>query len=149
MKIKHSLYSRRQFLNSLIGGWVGAVAAIFISPILKFVTPAYKEPDDVTLPLADYKDMAPNTVKVFPWGAKPGFLRLQADGTYLALVGVCSHLDCNVAWQPDKKKFFCACHEGWYDENGKNIAGPPPKPLRKLQVAIDGDNIVVSKPAVA
>jgi Rieske Fe-S protein len=148
MKIKHSLYSRRQFLNGLVGGWVGVTAATVLSPILKFVTPPYKEPDEVKLPLADYQDLKPDMVKVFPWGSKPGFLKLKADGTYLALVGVCSHLDCNVAWQQDKKKFFCACHEGWYDENGKNIAGPPPKPLRKLDVAVDGENIVVTKPGV-
>ncbi len=149
MKINHSLYSRRQFLNGLLGGWVGVTAVAFLSPILKFITPPYKEPEEAILPLADYKDLAPNTVKVFAWGSKPGFLKLQDDGTYLALVGVCSHLDCNVAWQPDTKKFYCACHGGWYDENGKNIAGPPPKPLRKLDVAVEGDTIVVRKPGVA
>ena len=37
MKIKHSLYSRRTFLNGLVGGWVGAIGVTFLSPILKFV----------------------------------------------------------------------------------------------------------------
>jgi Rieske Fe-S protein len=149
MKIKHSLFSRRQFLNGLVGGWAGAIGVTFLSPILKFVTPTYKEPDEVPLPLADYKDLQPNTVKVFPWGSKPGFLKLKEDGTYLALVGVCTHLDCNVTWQGDKKKFFCACHDGWYDENGKNIAGPPPKPMRVLDVAVEGDTIFIRKPGAA
>jgi cytochrome b6-f complex iron-sulfur subunit len=149
MKIKHSLYSRRQFLNGLVGGGVGAAFISLLSPIIKFVTPPYKEPDEVRLPQTDYKDLAPNAAKVFPWGSKPGFLKRKEDGTYMALVGVCSHLDCNVNWQPETKKFYCACHEGWYDENGKNIAGPPPKPLRRLDVAVEGEEIVITKPGVA
>lgn len=146
MKIKNSVYSRRKFLNGLLGGGLGSLAVILMSPIIKFVFPPYKEPDQVNLPLADYKDMAPGAVKNFAWGLKPGFIKAKSDGTLIAFVGVCSHLDCNVAWQPDKKKFFCACHDGWYDENGKNIAGPPPKPLRMLQVAVEGEELIVRRP---
>ncbi|MFQ5721256.1 MAG: ubiquinol-cytochrome c reductase iron-sulfur subunit, partial [Candidatus Aminicenantales bacterium] len=67
------------------------------------------------------------------------------DNSFLALVGVCTHLSCNVTYLPQQRKFFCACHEGWYDENGINIGGPPPRPLRRLAVKIEGDKLVVSK----
>ncbi len=73
----------------------------------------------------------------------------MAEGSYIAFVGVCTHLDCNVAWLPDQNKFFCACHEGWYDENGVNIAGPPPKPLRRLAVTVEGENLVIKPEAAA
>jgi Rieske Fe-S protein len=146
MKIKYSLFTRRSFLNSLVGGWLAVLGGVFLSPILKFVFPPYREPDQVTLPLADFKDIAPNTVKNFPWGSKPGFLKRTEDGTLQAFVAVCTHLDCNVAYLPDKKKFFCACHEGWYDENGANIAGPPPAPLRRLEISVEGENLIVKKP---
>jgi Rieske Fe-S protein len=149
MKIKHSLFNRREFLNWLLGGWVGVFVVSLVSPIAKFIFPPYQEPDKVALPLVDFKDLEPGALKNFPWGAKPAFIRKNGDGSYLAIVGVCTHLDCNVTYLADQKKFFCACHDGWYDENGLNISGPPPRPLRKLRADVDGENLVVKKEGVA
>ncbi len=149
MRLKHSLFTRRQFLDGLLGGWLAALALSFLYPILKFVFRPTPEPDQVLLPLAEYGGMQAGQVKKFAWGTKPGLLRKLADGSLLALVGVCTHLDCNVAWLPDQNKFFCACHEGWYDANGVNIAGPPPRPLRRLAVSVEGENLVVKPEAAA
>jgi len=146
MRIDNAYFTRRKFLNSLLGGWLGAVAATFITPIVKFVWPPYKEPDEVKLVFADFSGMKPGEVKNFAWGVKPGILKRAADGSFIAMVGVCTHLDCNVTWQPDKKQFFCACHEGYYDEEGKNVAGPPPKPLRRLEASVEGEDLFVRKP---
>lgn len=145
MKLKHSLFTRRQFLNGLFGGWLGALLASFLYPVIRFVFPPTREPDQVVLPFSDFRDMAPNSVKSFSWGSKPGILKKNDDGSYLALVAVCSHLDCNVTYLPDKKKFFCACHEGWYDEEGRNVSGPPPRPLRKLVLSVEGENLIISR----
>ena len=146
MKIKHSLVTRRNFLNGLLGGWAAALGATFLAPLVKFVFPPYKEPDEVILPWADYSDMQPNTVRIFPWGSKPGILKKNDDGSHTAFVGVCTHLDCNVSYIPEERKFFCACHDGWYDEEGNNIAGPPPTPMRRLEAAVEEENLVIRKP---
>jgi Rieske Fe-S protein len=148
MKFKHSLFTRRQFLNGLLGGWLGALLASLVYPIVKFVFPPYREPEEIILPFSDYKDMPGNSVKNFPWGSKLGILKKNDDGTYTAFVGVCTHLDCNVTYLPEQRKFFCACHDGWYDETGVNIGGPPPKPLRKLSVSIEGENLAVRRPGL-
>ena len=148
MKLKHSLFTRRQFLSGLFGGWLGALALSFLYPILKFVFRPTPEPDQVLLPLTDFTGMGAGELRKFAWGTKPGFLRKLAEGSFRAYVGVCTHLDCNVAWHPDQNKFYCACHEGWYDAEGVNIAGPPPKPLRRLAVTEEGENLVI-KPEVA
>lgn len=148
MKLKHSLFTRRQFLNGLLGGWLGALLASFLYPVIKFVFPPTREPDQVFLPFTDFKDMGSNSVKNFLWGNKPGLLKKKDDGSYLALVGVCTHLDCNVAYLPDQRKFFCACHDGWYDENGLNIGGPPPRPLRRLIVSVEGEDLIIKKEGV-
>ncbi len=149
MKLKHSLFTRRQFLNGLVGGWLGALGASVLYPVLRFVFPPSFEPDQVTLSLADYETMQPGDVKNFAWGSKPGFLRKTAKGDFLALVGVCTHLDCNVTYLGDQKKFFCACHDGWYDENGINIGGPPPKPLRRLIVVVEEKELIVKREETA
>ena len=145
MRLKHSLFSRRVFLNSLLGGGLAAFAATFIGPLARFVFPPYKEPDEVKLPAADYTGIGDNEVKPFAWGNKPGFIKRGADGVLVAFVGVCTHLDCNVTYIPAERKFYCACHKGWYDENGMNIAGPPPAPLRRLAVSADGESLLVKK----
>lgn len=145
MKIKHSLFTRRKFLNGLLGGWLAAVAASLLYPILKFIIPPYREPDEVDLLRGDYEDLKPNSTKNFMWGSKPGILKRNEDGSLTAFVGVCTHLDCNVSYISEQKKFFCACHEGWYDENGNNISGPPPRPLRQLGISIEGDTIKILK----
>lgn len=145
MKLKHSLFTRRQFLNGLLGGWFAALVASFLYPIVKFIFPPSREPEEVVLPFSDFRDLKPNTTKMFAWGSKPGLIKMKEDGGYQAFVAVCTHLDCTVTYLPDKRKFFCACHEGWYDENGINIGGPPPRPLRQLVVKIEGEKLIIKK----
>jgi Rieske Fe-S protein len=145
MRLPDTIASRRKFLNGLLAGLGTAFAGTFLGPLVRYVIPPYKEPDEVRLPLADYRDLAPGEFKGFPWGIKPGFLKRRTDGSYLALVGVCTHLDCNVAYRPEEKKFFCACHDGWYDEDGRNIKGPPPTPLRRLTAEAEGEELVVRR----
>jgi len=149
MKLKYSLFTRRQFLNGLLGGWIAALMASFVYPVIKFIFPPYKEPDEVILPFTDFEDMTPGSVKIFAWGSKPGILKRNEDGSYWAFVGVCTHLDCNVSYLPEQKKFFCACHDGWYDEFGKNTGGPPPAPLRRLSLFIEKPDLIIKKEAPA
>lgn len=124
---------------------MGALAASFLYPLIKFVFPPYQEPDQVVLPYADFKDIEPNSVKNFPWGNKPGLLKKNDDGSLTVFVAVCTHLDCNVTYLAGQRKFFCACHDGWYDESGRNIGGPPPSPLRRLFVTVEGEDLIVKK----
>lgn len=148
MKLKHSLFTRRQFLNGLLGGWLGALAASLLYPVLRFIFPPAREPDQVILPFSDFEAMEPNTVKSFAWGSKPGLVKRNDDGSFTAFVAVCTHLDCNVTYLPEQRKFFCACHDGWYDEDGIQIAGPPPRPLRRLNLAVEGADLVIKREGV-
>jgi len=145
MKLKYSLFTRRQFLNGLFGGWIAAFLGSLIYPVIRFVFPPSKEPDEVILPSSEYEDIVQNTTKSFAWGSKPGILKRNDDGSFSAFIGICTHLDCTVTYIPEKKRFFCACHDGWYDENGKNIAGPPPRPLDILQVNVEKDRIIITR----
>lgn len=149
MRLKYSLFSRRTFLNGLLGGWLAALFGSFFYPVIKLLFPPTPEPDRVILPLVDYAGIEEGSVRTFAWGSKPGILKKSTGGEMVAFVGVCTHLDCNVTYLPEQKKFYCACHEGWYDEDGVNVGGPPPRPLRRLSVVIDGENLVVKKEGAA
>ncbi len=149
MKLNYSLISRRTFLNTLFGGWLIAVLSGGIYAFLKFIFPAVgKEPDFVVLNTADFVDIPGNTVKTFAWGGKPGFFLKKADGTMLALKGVCTHMECNISYVADVRKFYCACHKGWFDDNGRNIEGPPPRPLECFEIVMNGPKLVIAKKGV-
>ena len=44
----------------------------------------------------------------------------------------------------DEKKFFCACHNGYFDDMGKNIAGPPPSPLSEFDMNEEDGLLVIT-----
>lgn len=146
MKLEDSLITRRRHLGGMLGGWLAALLAPLTWPIARFLLPPRPEPKEVTLIAEEFRDLAPGAVRGFAWGSRPALLRREADGRWSGFIAVCTHLDCNVSWLPEDRKFFCACHDGWYDEAGRNIAGPPPRPLRRLAVVEQGASLIV-KPA--
>jgi Rieske Fe-S protein len=90
-------------------------------------------------------EMKPNSGKVFRFGSKPAIVIETPGGDIRAFTAVCTHLQCTVQYRADLQHIWCACHNGHYDLNGRNIAGPPPRPLEEYKVSIRGDEIVVTK----
>ncbi|HEY3359196.1 MAG TPA: Rieske (2Fe-2S) protein [Polyangia bacterium] len=73
-----------------------------------------------------------------------GLIVLRApDGSLRAFDAKCTHAGCNVGFQGDK--LFCPCHGGTYDLTGANIAGPPPRPLTRLEVIEEGGVLYVTR----
>lgn len=75
-------------------------------------------------------------------GAKPVEVRREA-GSVAARSLVCTHFGCTVRWEEDSRQYHCPCHDGRFDEHGKPVQGPPPKPLADLPVRLEGDVAVV------
>jgi Rieske Fe-S protein len=92
-------------------------------------------------------DVKVNTGEIFKFGNRPAILIRTPAGELRAFSAVCTHLACIVQFRPDVRHIWCACHNGHFDLNGKNIAGPPPRPLEQYVVKVRGDQIVVSKSA--
>ncbi|MCX5816542.1 MAG: Rieske (2Fe-2S) protein [Proteobacteria bacterium] len=146
MKIDYSLVTRRTFLNTLFGGWVLALLSGSMYTLFKFAFPTLgKEPDFVVLKATDFLDIPLNSVKPFAWGGKLGLFFKKDNGSTTALKGVCTHMECNVTYKPEDKKFYCACHKGWFDQNGKNIEGPPPKPLELFDVKVESEKLIIAR----
>ncbi len=79
----------------------------------------------------------------FQYGGTPGILLRSEDGTFKAFSLICTHLACTVSWNPEKREFYCPCHEGFFDAEGKVLSGPPPAPLEKWKVEVRGEKVVV------
>ena len=70
-----------------------------------------------------HKDPLSNNTEQQPDFAKNKFRSLKPE--ILVLEGVCTHLGCNPAYNPDQNNFFCACHGSKFDLAGKVSNGSP------------------------
>ncbi|HEX9871481.1 MAG TPA: Rieske 2Fe-2S domain-containing protein [Candidatus Tectomicrobia bacterium] len=141
--------SRRGFIDWFLGTMAGALLLAVLYPVVRYsVPPRSGEPTaaSVTLDIQP-SDVQPNSGRIFKFGNRPGILVRTPAGELRAFSAVCTHLNCTVQYRPDLSHIWCACHNGHFDLNGKNIAGPPPRPLEALVVNVRGQQIVVSKGA--
>ena len=138
--------ARRRFVGFLLGGGLLGSAASFLYPVLRYlVPPPAVDLGGDSVVAAKLGELKPNSGKIFRFGSRPGLLVLGSDGQYRALAGTCTHLSCTVQYRGDLHQVWCACHNGMYDLNGRNLSGPPPRPLEAYDVHVRGDEIVVSR----
>ena len=137
---------RRHFVEIFLGTGIFASLISFLYPVLRYLIPPQSaELASDTVLAGKVGDLKPNTGKIFRFGNRPGLLLMLPDGTYRALSAVCTHLGCTVQYRPDLHNIWCACHNGMYDVAGRNISGPPPRPLDSFDVFIKGDEIYVQR----
>jgi cytochrome b6-f complex iron-sulfur subunit len=137
---------RRRFIEYLLGGTLLASAISFLYPILRYlIPPAATDLGGDTVVAGHVGELKRNTGKVFRFGNRPALIVLTADGEYRAMSATCTHLNCTVQYRGDLRQVWCACHNGFYDLSGRNIAGPPPRPLEAYDVHVRGDEIVVNR----
>ncbi|AQL56159.1 ubiquinol-cytochrome c reductase iron-sulfur subunit [Abyssicoccus albus] len=152
--------TRRQFLNYSLMGVGSFMAATMVLPMGRFaVDPLFQTGSD--------SKMIQTSAKVSELGETPtkvDFKYEQKDGWYssevtdfawvykkgdkiIALSPICKHLGCTVTWAGDESQpdqFFCPCHNGRYEKNGKNIAGTPPiSPLDQFEVGEKGGMLTI------
>ncbi len=128
---------RRGFINWFLGTSVGALAASIMFPVFRFLSPP-----DVPEATTNQVEAGPaneaiflaNGFKIVRFGQEPVIVVKVAEGDFRAFSATCTHLDCIVTYQQDRSRIFCNCHNGVFDLNGRNVAGPPPKPLEQFTV---------------
>ncbi|MGD6831538.1 Rieske 2Fe-2S domain-containing protein [Sutcliffiella halmapala] len=142
MSEKNHRVSRRQFLNYTLTGVGGFMAAGMLMPMVRFaIDPVLKtgtgqdmvavceeselttEPQSFNFKIeqvdAWYESEEPRTAWIYKDGS----------GNIVALSPVCKHLGCTVNWASDPanpNRFFCPCHYGLYEKDGKNVPNTPP-----------------------
>jgi len=139
---------RRHFINILLGGGLLGWLASVVYPVVKFlIPPKVTEPTVQSVKAGPPSDLAPNSGRIVKFGRQPVILIRTDEGDLRAFSAVCTHLSCIVQYRPDLKQIWCACHNGHYDLRGRNVSGPPPRPLAPFGVHVVNDEIVVSKSA--
>ncbi len=138
--------NRRKFLNTLLGiGSIGGLVSI-IYPIFSFlIPPKSAEPKVNSMKAGSASGFSANSSKIIKFGRKPVILIKTEESKFIAFAATCTHLDCIVQYKNDTKQIWCACHNGIYDLSGRNVSGPPPKPLDEFSVNVINDEIVITQ----
>ena len=137
---------RRLMANAILGSGVVATAGSVGYPLTRFLLPPEEAESSVgTVVAGKVSDFPVNTGRQVKMGSRPILLVHMENGEFRAFSQKCTHLSCLVKYRPDKKIIFCACHGGTFDLTGKNVSGPPPRPLEAFTVAVRGDEVVVSR----
>jgi cytochrome b6-f complex iron-sulfur subunit len=144
-----SMPSRRVFLGVAAAAGLCYAGAIGY-PIYRYLaSPAEMAANEtavseVTLDKAQALPLG--SAMIFKFGSSPAMLIHGADDSWVALSAVCTHLGCTVKFEPELNRIHCPCHGGVYDPHtGKNISGPPPKPLKAYKVNVGANGVVVSR----
>jgi len=140
-------HGRRNLLNWFLSTTAGAFLVSVAYPLSRYLIPPEVEEstaNTVTLALKP-QEVKPNSGQIFRFGSQAGILVKDTNGELKAFSAVCTHLACIVQYRPDVSHIWCACHNGHFDLNGRNVEGPPPKPLEQYVVNVRADQIVVSK----
>jgi cytochrome b6-f complex iron-sulfur subunit len=148
-RFEKELQSRRSFFQNFFAKLTGAsLLGTFLSS-LAYLYPASKSTrDDGVFRDADGKpvsagDIPPGGAIVGRLGRRPALV-LNRAGELVALSAVCTHLGCIVAWDAEKHLILCPCHGGVFAPDGRNIAGPPPRPLPHIAIVVENGNIITS-----
>lgn len=138
--------NRRSFLKYLLSGASLALAGFILYPILAYLKPPKSKSLEInSVKVAKLGEIPVDSSIIFRFGNKPGILIRKSKDDFRAFDATCTHLDCTVQYKKELGVIWCACHNGKYDLNGKNISGPPPKPLNPYKVVIQGEDIIITK----
>jgi cytochrome b6-f complex iron-sulfur subunit len=134
--------SRRAFLKMAWGAFGAVALAEMGVAAFTFSLPRLDEGQfGATFTCGSVDDFPPGSVTLFSQGRF--YLVRLADGGFLALDRVCTHLGCAVPWDPVQGKFVCPCHASGFDRNGAVLNPPAPRPLDLFPVTITDGLVTV------
>jgi Rieske Fe-S protein len=151
---------RRDFIKATvatIGGLIGAL--IGIPSVVYLLSPSLQAQDATDLidlgPLENYPVGIPTRfdftlTKVNGWERTATnyglYVVRKSESEVRVFSDICTHLGCRVTWHPDQEHYISPCHDGHFDILGKNISGPPPRPLDEFVTQIEGGELFVQLP---
>ena len=137
--------SRRRFCQTagvtacaVAAGGAGMLSVEFLHPRVLFEPPtrvSLGPPDGVGVGTV----IASESHRLFVIRLKDGFR---------AMSSVCTHLGCITRYQPDDGVVACPCHGSRFSLDGEVLAGPAPRPLHWLEMAVSDKGLITVDTAV-
>ena len=69
----------------------------------------------------------------------------RGGGEFVIYDDRCTHLGCPYNWSDEDREFLCPCHNAVFDEEGRVLGGPPPRPLDRYEYKVENDVLFVGK----
>ena len=134
--------ARRDFAKFLVltsGAFVAGQAWVAAKSLLRHRRAA---PPRVRIASLSALALGSSTMFAYPDADDPCLLIRTLDDKLLAYSQKCTHLSCAVIPELERGILRCPCHEGIFElSTGRNIAGPPPRPLPVIQLDVVGDDV--------
>lgn len=131
----------------LLGGVMSALVvvpplAFLLAPLVQRVTEEWRDLGPVSaFPMGQIKLASFEEVSPLPWAGQTAhtaaWVSRAGDADFTVFAINCSHLGCPVNWLESARLFLCPCHGGAYYVDGSVAAGPPPRPLTRLQHRVE------------
>ncbi|NWG16232.1 MAG: ubiquinol-cytochrome c reductase iron-sulfur subunit [Chloroflexi bacterium] len=151
--------SRREFMDrsiKAIGAFIGLTMGIpavgyLISPALQ------QQPGGrVRLGRTSEVEIGVPTLFTVTIDKTTGWVKSEIDLAYFVytedginftvMSNICTHLGCRTHWN-EAGYIYCPCHDGRFDVQGNVIAGPPPRPLKRVEFQVDANNTILIREA--
>jgi Rieske Fe-S protein len=139
-----SYVARRQFAKFLVLTSLGMfVGNLWIVIRNWFASKPTFQPQS----LGSVRNIGVGEVKLFsyPTVDDPCILIRNASDEFVAYSQKCTHLSCAVYFAKQENRIECPCHEGYFSvKDGSVLQGPPPRPLPRIVLKREGDNLIAS-----
>jgi len=133
---------RRGFLKWALTLLGATGVASFSYPLFRYLAPPADAGRTTTLSIAK-RDIPLGEAKEIVFNNVPAVIMNRPGKGLIAVSRVCTHLGCLVQYDKANKRLLCPCHAGVYDLEGNIVSGPPPRPLPKLPLRVEGETIVI------
>ena len=151
--------SRREFMDraiKAIGAFIGITLGVptvgyLISPALQRQAGGW-----VKLARTSQVETGVPTLFTVTIDKTTGWVKSQIDLAYFVytedgvnftvLSNICTHLGCRTHWN-EAGYIYCPCHDGRFDVEGNVVAGPPPRPLKRVEFQVDANNNILIQEA--
>jgi Rieske Fe-S protein len=139
---------RRSFLETVLGGWSLLLVGTVVGGIVQYLLPRREGgAAHEMIPIGTVDELLrPGEARIIRLGKAPVMVERTATGQYKAFSARCTHLGCTIQFMDDKLSphFACNCHGSQFDMNGKNIAGPAPRPLDPYRITQRGSTLLIA-----
>ncbi|MEW5815295.1 MAG: ubiquinol-cytochrome c reductase iron-sulfur subunit [Spirochaetota bacterium] len=124
--------TRRDFLGLMALGAFSAAMIMSLIGLLKFMKPALLPDVSHTFKIGRLKDIPVDSTKIY--AEQKVLVKRDSEGV-AAISLICTHLGCVV--KRTEEGFACPCHGSFFDNQGRVLKGPAPKPLPWFEVSLD------------